>query len=395
MPDVVDPKSHSRSLDRPRHAAAAELATHQGGPISRDQLLALGVTRHAIGHWLRSGRLHSYYRGVYLLGHEAITDKGRLMAAVLAYGGEARLSHRAAADWWGFARTSRKDVDIMVPGRSKAGQDGIDLHLVRSLDPRDVTEHESVPITTVARTLLDLAEVVRPRQLKRAVEEADRLRLFDGAAVEELLARRPGRHGLKPLRDLLSDFVFDELSREELEALFFDFCVEYGLPVPTMNVPILNYTVDASWSGTNLVVELDSRAFHLNATAFEGDRIRDADLLLAGYRVIRITYRQLTREPEQVARRLRSLLARLGRQVDAERHQDGSQGALHALPDCAAAEPAARSLGEQDETSAPGSVDNHLDGCQHDDCREHGSVPGQELRKEGDREDRGLGVGGD
>jgi very-short-patch-repair endonuclease len=91
-----------------------------------------------------------------------------------------------------------------------------------------------------------------------------------------------------------------------------------------MNVPILNYTVDAHWPGTNLIVELDSRAFHLNATAFEADRIRDAELVLAGYRVIRITYRQLTREPEQVAGRFRSLLARLDCQVETERHQDGS-----------------------------------------------------------------------
>jgi|SRR4051794_22997347 hypothetical protein len=309
MPDVVDPTRDYGGLDRPRHSQISDLARSQRGPISRDQLLALDIGPRRIESWLRSGRLHRYFRGVYLLGHQAIADKGRLIAAVLAYGDDAVLSHRSAADWWGFVRTSRKEVDVTVPGRSKAGQDGIDLHLVRSLDPRDVTEHEGVPITTIARTLLDLAEVVRPRQLKRAVEESDRLRLFDAKAVQELLARSPGRHGLKPLRHLLSDFVYDELSRQELEALFFDFCVEAGLPAPTMNVPIFDYTVDAHWPGTNVIVELDSRAFHLNAKAFEADRIRDADLVLAGYRVIRITYRQLTREPAAVAERLRILLA--------------------------------------------------------------------------------------
>lgn len=309
MPDVVDPRGHSDPLDRPRQAAAAELATSQGGAISREQLLSLGVTKDAVKSWLRSGRLHCYFRGVYLLGHEAITPTGRLHAALLACGPGAVLSHRSAGDWWGILRTSRAPVDVTVRGRSKAGQDGIDLHLVRALDPLDVTEHEAVPITTIARTLLDLAEVVRPRQLKRAVEEADRQRLFDGAAVEDLLARSRGRHGLKPLRDLLTDFIYDECSRSEFEALFVDVCKEFGLPVPPMNVPLLGYTVDALWPGTNLVVELDSRAFHLNARAFEEDRKRDADLLLAGYRVVRVTWRQLTREPAALARRLSRLLA--------------------------------------------------------------------------------------
>jgi len=144
-----------------------------------------------------------------------------------------------------------------------------------------VTVHKGVPITTVPRTLLDLAEVVPRRQLKAAIETADRRGLFDGRAVEELLARSPGRH----------------------------VCVERELPVPTMNVPILGYTVDAHWPGTNLIVELDSRAFHLNAKAFEEDRKRDAALMLAGYRVLRVTCRQLTREPDQLARTLSRLLA--------------------------------------------------------------------------------------
>jgi hypothetical protein len=246
---------------------------------------------------------------VYSVGHEAITPKGRLHAPVLACGPSAVVSHRSAADWWGILSTSRVPVDVTVPGRSKAGQDGIDLHLVRALDARDVTEHEGVPITTVARTLLDLAEVAKARQLKRAIEEADRLRLFNGLAVEELLARSPGRRGLKPLRDLLSDFVYDPLSRSEFEALFFDFCSEFGLPVPTMNAHVEGYAVDAHWPGTNLIVELDSRAFHLNPNAFEEDRERDANLTVAGYCVVRVTWRQLTRDPAVVARRLSRLLA--------------------------------------------------------------------------------------
>jgi hypothetical protein len=232
-----------------------------------------------------------------------------MLAPVLAYGDEASLSHRSASTWWEILMSARTKVDVTVPGRTRRAQAGIDLHLVRSLDPRDVTVHKGVPITTVPRTLLDLAEVVPPRQLKAAIETADRRGLFHGAAVQELLARSPGRHGVRALRELLEDFLYDECSRTELEALFFDFCVEYALPIPTMNAPIGEYTVDAHWPGTNLIVELDSRAFHLNPKAFEEDRRRDVELLLAGYRVVRITYRQLTREPEAVAHRLSRLLA--------------------------------------------------------------------------------------
>jgi hypothetical protein len=281
MSDVVDPAASGWPLDRPRDQAIAEIAGRQGGPIAHRQLVQLGLAPRTIRNWVASGRLHRLFRGVYALGHEAITAKGRMMGPVLAYGDEALLSHRHATEWWGFARTSRKDVDVTVPGRSKAGQEGITPHLVRRLDPRDVTVHEGVPITTVARTLLDYAEVVPRNRLKRAIEEADRLRMFDGFAIQELLARSPGRRGLKPVRELLSDFVYDEFSRQELEALFFDLCKEAGLLLPTMNAVICGYEVDAYWPGTNLIVELDSRAFHLNAKAFEADRLRDAELLLA------------------------------------------------------------------------------------------------------------------
>jgi very-short-patch-repair endonuclease len=271
-------------------------------------LLALGVGRGAIDHWLRSGRLHRYLRGVYLLGHEAITAKGRVVAPTLAYDGGA-LGYRSAASWRGILNSTRAKVDIIVPGRSKRGQPGIDLHLVRSLDPHDVTIHDGIPTTTVARTLLDLAEVVPPRRLKRAIEEADRQGLYDGFAMEELLLRSQGRHGLKPLRALLADFAYDPLSASELEALFFDTCRDHGLPVPTMNASIEGFRVDAHFPGTNLIVELDSVGFHLNRKAFEADRERDAVLLLAGYRVVRITYWQLTKQPATVAERLNRLLA--------------------------------------------------------------------------------------
>lgn len=266
------------------------------------------MTADAIKYWLRTGRLHRYLRGVYLLGHEAITAKGRMMAATLAYD-EAALGYRSAGDWRGIFHSARAKVDIIVPGRSKRGQPGIDLHLVRSLDPRDVTIHDGVPTTTVARTLLDLAEVLPLRQLERAVNEAERLRIFDGFAIQELLARSHGRRGVKPLSVLLADFRPEPTLRSEMERLFWEMCHDRGLPEPVMNGQVEGFEVDAHWPGTNLIVELDSVGFHLNRKAFEEDRERDAVLLLAGYRVVRITYWQLTKQPATVAERLSRLLA--------------------------------------------------------------------------------------
>jgi hypothetical protein len=310
MRDVGGFDADSQPFDRPRLVEVGELATRQGGVISREQLLALGVTGRAIAYWLASGRLYRVFRGVYALGHMAITEKGRLFAAVLACGNGAVLSHRSAATWRGIWRSERRLVDVTVLGRTRTGQDGIDLHRVRRLDPRDVSVHQGIPVTGIPRTLLDFAEVAPARHLKRLIEETDRQRLFDGKAVHELLARSPGRHGLKPLRVLLSDFAYDPHSRQELEARFFDLCKDAELPLPAMNAVVAGREVDAHWAGTRLVVELDGWEFHRTQAAFERDRLKDQELIAAGYVVMRITWRQLTEEPEAVAMRLRKLLLR-------------------------------------------------------------------------------------
>jgi very-short-patch-repair endonuclease len=183
------------------------------------------------------------------------------------------------------------------------------LHQVRRLDPRDVTIKDGIPVTTVARTLLDLAEVLHPRQLERALEEAERLRRFDLRSIEDVARRSRGRRGLRPLVAVLGATLdTPPATRSDLERMFLDLCRDGGLPQPQVNVLVEGYEVDAHWPGANLIVELDSWGFHRTRRAFERDRARDMKLKLAGYTVLRLTWRQLTEDRDNVATTLRALL---------------------------------------------------------------------------------------
>jgi hypothetical protein len=236
------------------------------------------------------------------------------MAAVLACSKSALLSHQSAAALWQFRTTSRAQVDVTVPGRTRRGRPGVALHLVRNLHPDDGTARDRIPVTTVARTLLDLGEALSPTQLQRAFEEADRLELIDMRAIEQLLERSRGRRGLKPLAALLATHRGPAPPiRSELERLFLDLCHRADLPPPTVNAPVEGWEVDALWREQRLIVELDGYAFHGDRASFERDRTRDATLQLAGYRVLRVTHRRLETEPAAVADTVRSLLAQEGR----------------------------------------------------------------------------------
>lgn len=238
-----------------------------------------------------------------------LTANGVSMGAVLACGDGALLSHRAAAALRELRRSASVVVDVTAAGRSRHPRPGIRLHHSRHLHPADRTRRHGIPVTTVARTLLDLAEVLHLRQLERVVDEAERLRLFDLRAVEETCRRNPGRRGLRPLRALMKqERPPPPETRSELERLFLELCRDAGLPQPRTNVVVEGFEVDAVWPDAHLVVELDGHEFHRTRAAFERDRVRDAQLQLAGYRVVRITSRRLRIEPEAVAATIRALL---------------------------------------------------------------------------------------
>jgi very-short-patch-repair endonuclease len=272
------------------------------------QLLELGFGEGAIKYRVAIGRLHRVHVGVYAVGHTKLDWRGVLMAAVLAFGPEAVLSHRSAARLWGIRPNARRDVDVTVPGRGLRRRQGIHPHAVRSLDPRDVTVIDGIPVTTLPRTLLDLAEVAPKDHVIRAMTEAERKGIIDLKALEDTMARSRGRRGRKPLREILADAVIEPATREELERRFAELCREAKLPPPKFNTLVEGKLVDAVWPEQKLIVELDSWAFHRHRKAFEDDRERDVVLQLAGYRIPRITWRQLTRKPETVKARLRTLL---------------------------------------------------------------------------------------
>jgi very-short-patch-repair endonuclease len=295
----------------------ADLAARQGGAIADRQIIALGYGRGAIKYWLRTARLHRMYRGVYALGHPVLSDNGRLWAAVLACGPGAVISHRSAGALWAIRQNNRIPIDVTVPGRSRHRRKGIDVHLVRHLDRRDVTAIDGIPVTTVARTLLDLAEVVPQNQLRRAINEADYRKLFDLKAVKDVRARSPGRRGLKPLTAALNAVVPEERTRSDLEEAFLDFCEQRSIPRPKVNRHRNGKELDMTWPRYGLIVELDGYQGHSTRRVFESDRRRDARHLLAGLQTVRVTDHWLTKAPDDLEATLKQLMAR--RAADDER----------------------------------------------------------------------------
>jgi very-short-patch-repair endonuclease len=193
--------------------------------------------------------------------------------------------------------------------RGRAGHDGITIHRTRALHPEDVTEVDGIRVTSIARTLLDLAEVVPLRQLRRAVEETEKLELFDLNALRRLIARSKGRRGVKPLTKVLAENVVPEDARNELERLLPEICRAAGLPQPAMNVSVAGRVVDAFFAGYGVVAELDGHRWHRSREELQRDDEAIVALQLAGYQVLRFTYRDVTSRPEYVGDSIRCALS--------------------------------------------------------------------------------------
>jgi very-short-patch-repair endonuclease len=239
---------------------------------------------------------------VYAVGHRVVGVRGSWMAAVLASSPGTALSHRAAGGLWGVWPWSGVEVTVPPPGRSR--RRFIAHHAPLPMD--EIRVRDGIPVTSVPRTLLDLATVLSTSQLERAVNEAQIRGLSDPLSLPILFARYPGRQGVRALKQILGEAPV--LIRSELEARFRRFLRKRRLPPPAWNVVIAGMECDCVWHERRLIVELDGRAPHDTALAFERDRARDRALIAAGWRVVRITWRQLRDQPELVAADMRKLL---------------------------------------------------------------------------------------
>ncbi|MDX6717988.1 MAG: hypothetical protein QOJ63_242 [Solirubrobacteraceae bacterium] len=234
----------------------------------------------------------------------------------------------SAASHWEMRRGSSAAVDVTVPTRAgRRPRHGLRIHRSVRLRPDDLTTHDAIPVTTPARTLLDVAEQIPRGSLQRAVDRADALGIFDLLDVRDVLAANPGRAGSGSLTAVLDLYREDpQLTRSELEELFLDLCDAHAIPRPSVNGRAAGREVDFLWHSRLLVVETDGRRDHATRAAFERDRAKDAQLVLAGYRVVRFTYRQVTREAAAVAA---TVLALLGAACD-DRRAAASASAPHA-----------------------------------------------------------------
>lgn len=284
--------------------AIAALAERQHGVVTRAQLSELGLGAGAIDHRMRLGRLHSVHRGVYRIG--LLSRDGRRMAAVLACGPDAVLSHLAAAALFGIRQSGR--IEVTTPASHRGPKGGVTVHRSPLRDDERTT-HRGIPTTTVPRTLLDLSAVVHPDALRSALRQAEQLRLTDPLSLTDLVERYPRRPGLAAIRALLQEAsIGARVIRSELEERFQAFLINAGLPLPQTNRRIEGYEVDCVWPDQRLIVELDGHAFHSPTHAFEDDRARDRRLEAAGWHVIRVTWRQLHEEPALLEADLRQLL---------------------------------------------------------------------------------------
>jgi very-short-patch-repair endonuclease/predicted transcriptional regulator of viral defense system len=293
----------------PVDRAIGELAARQHGVVALRQLVQLGLSTTAVRSRVAAGRLHRVYRGIYAVGHPILTVEGRYHAAVLSCGDAAALLHQSAGVLWGIHRTSRRLIDVTAPGRAGRLRDGIDAHR-NQLTPADFGTLDRIPCTTIARTLLDLADVLTPRRLERAVDQAEVLRLFDLRAVNEVLERANGRRGASKLRRVLAINTAPALTKSDMEELLLAICDDYGIPRPRVNQHVEGEEVDFHWPREQVIVETDSDAYHGTKRRRRKDYRRSQRLELAGWHVLRFDWWQLRDEAAEVALTIQAALSR-------------------------------------------------------------------------------------
>lgn len=297
-----------------RSRQAWELAGRQHGVVTRQQLLRLGFGSRSIEHRVAHGRLHLVMHGVYAVGWPTLTSKRRWMAAVLACGDGAVLSHRSAAALWGIARERHDWVDVSVRRRCELKRPGLKVRSRLTLRPEDVVTKDDIPVTVVTRTLIDLATELTPTSIERAVNEADKRDLIDPETLRIAIEAYAGQPGATALRQLLDKRTF-RLSDSDLEILFRPIAVEAGLPLPLSKQAVNGWEVDFYWPDLGLVVETDGLRYHRTASSQTRDARRDRSHALAGMTPLRFTHYEIKYEPIRVRRELNQATRMLRRRI--------------------------------------------------------------------------------
>jgi very-short-patch-repair endonuclease/predicted transcriptional regulator of viral defense system len=307
----------------------AAVAAPQHGVITRRQLLLLGVGADAIVYWVATGRLHTLHRGVYAVGHLPVSPHAHAMAAVLACGDGAALSHRSAAALWGIDREWPDQLEVTA--RSARRRPKLVIHRSSTLTHRDVTEHFGISVTSPERTVLDNANRLGDRRLARTINDLRLAGHLSLGRLAELLDRHPPNAATKRLKPQVAK-PERAPTRSEFEDAFLLFADRYDLPELRVNTRVVGHEADIFFPDHRLVVELDGYEFHSPRDQFESDRDRDADLLAAGIATVRITWERLTWKPSREAARLNAILEERGSDLTPPPVRRGTRSSRRSRP---------------------------------------------------------------
>lgn len=308
------PASREESASHSRNRALVELAASQWGVVQAGQLLDLGFTRSAISRLAALGWLRRLHQGVFALGHDKLMPDGHRLAAVLSAGPRAVASHVTAAAIWELRGESGgvRHVSVPAPLSGARSTAKVRVHRPRVLDPRECTVRNGIPVTSLARTLVDLGDVVSAEQVRRAFIRAEQLRLIDMRQIEDALDRTRRRRGPSVLRGVLR--AYDprwQRTRSWLELLALDLVRDHRLPQPEVNAWLAGrWEADLLWRDLRLVVEIDGGGVHGTPGARARDAVRDHALRRLGYDVVHVSEEQLVRPAAVAARIDRRLAAR-------------------------------------------------------------------------------------
>ncbi len=296
--------------------ALGRLAATQEGVFTVEQIADCGLSPSGTWNRTQSGRLYRVHARVYSLSPPALLSReGRWLAAVLACGPGAVLSHRSAAALHGLRPTDRSGIDVTIPHRSSRKHEGVDVHRSTTLTAQDVTIVQGIPCTTIARTILDIAEVIRQRQLERVFDQAEQEEVLNFDALQEQIDRNPTRAGANRIRAMMENrTVGVGVPWSKLERDFKAMIAAAGLPIPLVNQFVLPgdgepaIRPDFYWPAHGVIVQTDGWKSHRTWWAFQNDRRNDQRLIAAGYQVIRITYKQIQEEADRLVALISTML---------------------------------------------------------------------------------------